>query len=298
MTIRTRKLTIPTLMIALLASLALAQTAGAAAPPQKFYVSLGDSYAAGYQPGLGTTRNGFVYQVPGLVKSRGYNLKVVNFACAGATTTSLMQQVGCVKAALGPDSRPYPTDTQIGAATKFIKANRSKIGLITVSIGGNDVTACARGAADPVTCVGAATTGVNTNVTAAAKALRAAAGPKVKIVGTTYPDVVLGAWVNPGSDGAKNLANLSIIAFKSLINPALTKAYAAGKGSLVDVTAATGAYGDMTVFNTLAPYGSIPKPVADVCKISFYCDKGDIHLTTKGYGIIAKLVAGQMPKLK
>ena len=293
-----RTLTIPTLMIALLAALSLSQAASAAKPQHKLYVSLGDSYAAGYQPGLGTTRNGFVYQVPALVKSRGYNLKVVNFACAGATTTSLLQQVGCPKAALGPDSRPYPTDTQIGAATKFIKANRSKIALITVSISGNDVTACARGAADPVTCVAAATTGVNTNVTAAAKALRAAAGPKVKIVGTTYPDVVLGAWVNPGTDAAKSLAGLSIIAFKSLINPALTKAYAAGNGSLVDVTAATGAYGSMDVFNTLAPYGSIPKPVADVCKISFYCDKTDIHLTTKGYGIIAKLVAGQMPKLK
>ena len=277
-----RTLTIPTLMIALLAALSLSQAASAAKPQHKLYVSLGDSYAAGYQPGLGTTRNGFVYQVPALVKSRGYNLKVVNFACAGATTTSLLQQVGCPKAALGPDSRPYPTDTQIGAATKFIKANRSKIALITVSISGNDVTACARGAADPVTCVAAATTGVNTNVTAAAKALRAAAGPKV----------------NPGTDAAKSLAGLSIIAFKSLINPALTKAYAAGNGSLVDVTAATGAYGSMDVFNTLAPYGSIPKPVADVCKISFYCDKTDIHLTTKGYGIIAKLVAGQMPKLK
>ena len=296
MNIRTRKLTIPTLMIALLAVLAAAPTANAA-KPQKLYVSLGDSYAVGYQPGIGSTRNGFVYQVPGLVKSRGYNLKVVNFGCGGATTKSLREQVGCNKDALGPGAAPYPGKTQIAAATKFIKANRSKIALITVSIGGNDVTACAR-AAEAIPCVAAATEAVNTNVTATAKALRAAAGPKPKIVGTTYPDVVLGAWVNPGGESAKNLAGLSVIAFKSFINPELKKAYASGKGSFVDVTAATGAYGDLTVFETLAPYGSIPKPVADVCKISYYCDKGDIHLRTSGYKIIAKMVAAELPRVK
>ncbi len=295
MTICTRRLTFPALLIALLAALSAAPNADAAS--QQLYVSLGDSYAVGYQPGLGPTRNGFVYQVPGLVKSRGYNLKVVNFGCGGATTKSLIKQVGCNRRALGPGAKPYPKQTQLAAATKFIKANRSKIALITVSIGGNDVTACAKSAA-PIDCVVAVTAGINKNVTAAAKALRAAAGAKPKIVGTTYPDVLLGAWVNPGGDGAKNLANLSVIAFKSLINPALKKAYGSVKGSLVDVTAATGAYGSMTVFEKLAPYGSIPKPVADVCKISYYCDKGDIHLRTSGYRIIAKLVAGELPKRK
>jgi lysophospholipase L1-like esterase len=293
---RARKLTVPALMVALLAVLAAAPTANAA-KPQKLYVSLGDSYAVGYQPGRGSTRNGFVYQVPGLVKSRGYNLKVVNFGCGGATTKSLMEQVGCNKNALGPGAAPYPGKTQIAAATKFIKANRSKIALITVSIGGNDVTACAR-AAEAIPCVAAATEAVNTNVTATAKALRAAAGPKPKIVGTTYPDVVLGAWVNPGGESAKSLAGLSVIAFKELINPALKKAYASGKGSFVDVTAATGAYGDLTVFETLAPYGSIPKPVADVCRISYYCDKADIHLRTPGYKIIAKMVAAELPRVR
>src|SRR3954464_9908496 len=38
-------------------------------PPKQFYVSLGDSYATGYQPtaqGVGkNTRHGFAYQVPG-----------------------------------------------------------------------------------------------------------------------------------------------------------------------------------------------------------------------------------------
>lgn len=42
--------------------------AAEAAPPKRLYVSLGDSYASGYQPsavGPGrNSRNGFAYQVP------------------------------------------------------------------------------------------------------------------------------------------------------------------------------------------------------------------------------------------
>lgn len=297
MTIRSRRLTLPVLLVALTAGLVAAPASNAAAAKQKYYVALGDSYAVGYQPGKGSTRNGYVYQVPGLVKSRGYNLKIVNFGCGGATTTSLIKQKGCNKDALGPGAAPYPKQTQVAAATKFIRAHRSEVALITVSIGGNDVTACAR-EAKAIPCVGRATTGIKENVAAAAKALRAAAGPKPKLIGTTYPDVVLGAWVHPGGAAAESLAKLSVIAFKSLINPSLVTAYGKGKGSLVDVTTATGGYGSMSVFETLAPYGSIPKPVADVCRISYYCDLGDIHLNTAGYRVVAELVADKFVSKK
>ncbi|CAB5032698.1 unannotated protein [freshwater metagenome] len=296
MTNRNCRLSATALMITLLAALAVAPTASAATP-KKFYVSLGDSYAVGFQPGVGSTRNGFVDQLPGLAKSRGYNLKVVNFGCAGASSEAMMAQVGCNKKALAIGATPYPKQTQLAAATKFIKANRSKVALITVAIGGHDVTSCVS-AADTIGCVIAATAAISTNVTAAAKALRAAAGPKTKIVGTTYFDSVLGAWVKPGGAGGKSLAELSVVAFQSLINPALKKAYVSSKSSFIDVTAATGAYGDLKVFENFAPYGLIPKPVADMCRLSYYCDKGDIHLRTPGYKIIAKMVAAELPRLK
>lgn len=273
--------------------LALAPAANAAPKPQ-LYVSLGDSYASGYQPDVGNTKAGFVYQVPGLAKQRGYNLKVVNFGCGGATTKSLIYTKGCPKAALGPGAKSYKT-TQLKAATKFIKANRKRIALITVSIGGNDVTSCVK-SADPITCVGEATNTIKANVSLTAEQLRLAAGPKPLMVGITYPDVVLGAWVNPGTDSSKSLANLSVLAFQSLINPALKESYAKGDGRFVDVTAATGAYGDMSVFESLDPYGSIPKPVADVCKITWYCSKGDIHANRDGYAVIARMVSEQLPQ--
>ena len=285
-----------TACVAALGALAIvpaAQAQGSAKGSTKYYVSLGDSYASGYQPGKGNTKEGFVYQVPALAKKRGYNLKVVNFGCGGATTKSMMTRLGCPRAALGPGAKPF-RKTQIAAAVDFIRANREKVALITVSISGNDVTKCVR-AKDPIACVGAAQAAIKANVGNAARQLREAGGAGPVLVGTTYPDVVLGAWVRPGGAGARELAGLSVLAFQSLINPTLKDSYAEGGGSFVDVTAATGAYGDMSVMEKLSPYGSIPKPVADVCRVSWYCKKRDIHANKAGYRIIAEMVAAELP---
>lgn len=281
--------------IALLAACALTGAlavvpAAQAKAPTMYYVSLGDSYASGYQPDKGNTKEGFVYQVPALARKRGYNLKVVNFGCGGATVTSMMEQVGCAKEALGPGAKPYDK-TQIAAATDFIRANRKKVALITVSISGNDVTKCVK-AEKPVACVQAATEEIKGTVGEAAKRLRSAAGGKPVLVGTTYPDVVLGAWVR----GNQQIAELSVAAFQNFINPMLKSSYAQGRGKFVDVTAETGAYGDLKEMTTLSPYGSIPKPVADVCRVSWYCEKGDIHANKAGYAIIARMVAAQLPR--
>jgi lysophospholipase L1-like esterase len=168
------------------------------------------------------------------------------------------------------------------------------VALVTVSIGGNDVTACARAGSDPVACVAGAVDGIKANVGKLAKQLRSAAGPDVRIVGTTYPDVILGQWVRPPVN--QDLARLSVVAFKSLINPALKDVYGSVKGRLVDVTKATGAYGSLDEMTTLAPYGQIPVPVAKVCTLTWYCSDGDIHSRKSGYGVIADLIVGTLPR--
>ena len=103
--------------------------------------------------------------------------------------------------------------------------------------------------ANPIACVGTAVQDITTNVTTLAGDLRTAAGPKVPIIGSTYPDVILGSYVypmHPAPPATISLAKVSVTAFKALINPALSKGYASAKGSLVDVTAASGAYGPLT----------------------------------------------------
>lgn len=263
---------------------------------RRLYVSLGDSYASGYEAtgkrAGRNSRNGFAYQLPAAARKRGHDLELVNFACGGATTTSILRAQGCAVRARALGGVAY-TSTQVAAAERFLRAHRGRVALITVSIGGNDVARCAV-AADPVRCVGAAAARIRRNVTRLSRRLRRAAGPKARIVGITYPDVILGEWLK--GDGGKLLASLSTLAFRSVLNPALKDAYAAGRGSFADVTAATGAYGSMEETIQVAGYGVLPKPVAMVCRLTSYCAYGDIHANRAGYRLIANLVARQLPR--
>jgi len=288
------------LVVAVLATVALAPGAASAAPrAEQLYVSLGDSYASGYQPGVvpsedGNTRNGFAYQVPALAANRGYRLRLVNFGCGGATTTSIISSKGCPPRALGPGGRSYPGQSQLAAAEGFLRKNRQRTGLVTVSIGGNDITACVR-APDPVGCVVAGVAVIEKNVSVVARRLRRAAGPRARIVGITYPDVILGLWVN-GDQASRDLASLSVFAFRSLINPALKRAYAKGDARFVDVTRASGAYTPFEQVTTLQPYGTVPVAVARACELSYFCAQADIHARTDGYALIARLVAAELPR--
>jgi lysophospholipase L1-like esterase len=295
----TGKRSLALVLCAAIVALALAPAhAGATPPTRQLYVSLGDSYASGYQPtGVGqggNTRNGFAYQVPSVAAPRGYRLELVNFGCAGATTNSLIEAKGCAPQALGPGGRAYPNRTQLAAASRFLRRNRKRTALVTVSIGGNNVTACVS-SPDPVACVAAAVVEIREDVTRIARRLRRAAGPKVRIVGTTYPDVILGAWVN-GDAASRNSAALSVVAFRSLINPTLKEAYASARGRFVDVTAASGAYIPFDQLTTLFPYGSVPVAVARACELTYFCAFRDIHARTDGYRLIADLVARQLPR--
>jgi lysophospholipase L1-like esterase len=273
---------------ALLLALAVPGVAQAKKKPS-YYVSLGDSYAAGYQPNIGTSRAGFAYQLVGQARERGYKLKLVNFGCGGETTESILKRTKKC-AGLGPGGAKYAGKTQVAAATKFISKHRGHIGLITVSIGGNDVTFCAK-QPDPVACVGPALDKVKANGKTLMKRLRKAAGKKTRIVGMTYPDVLLGQWVR----GNQDLAKLSLVAFQSLLNPALKDIYESYGAKFVDVTTATGAYTPLEQTTTLAPYGDIPVAVANVCELTWYCELGDIHPRKGGYTQIAQLIAATLP---
>jgi lysophospholipase L1-like esterase len=273
--------------------LALALPAQAAAGERTFYVSLGDSYAAGYQPKLRLedwNKKGYANQLVRIARRRGHDFELVNFACGGETTASFLERKGSCGA--GPRYR----STQARAATRFLRRNRGDVGLVTVSLGGNDVLSCAGGGvADPVGCVAEAIQQVESNLTRIMRRVREAAGPRVRIVGITYPDVVLARWLT-GQQADQDFARLSLVAFRDIINPTLRKAYRAVRGRFVDVTAATGAYDPLEETTTLEPYGVIPKPVAEVCRLTHMCARGDIHANTRGYRVIAELIAATLPR--
>lgn len=283
---------------ALAAALALPSAAGAAAE-RTLYVSIGDSYAAGYQPPSegrsgGYTGKGFADQLTPLARRAGHpGLRLVNFGCGGETSGSLINSGGpdCTRGA-GPGTS-YRGSSQLTAAERFLRRNRRRVAFVTVSIGGNDVTSCARGGGDPVPCVVAAVKRIDRNVRTAMRRIRGATGARVPIIGVTYPDVILGQWLE-GTQAARDLASLSTVAFKQLINPALKKAYASRRGRFVDVTARTGAYTPLDQTVDDPRYGVIPVAVARVCDLTWFCALGDIHANDKGYRRIAKLVLAEL----
>ena len=299
--------------VGLVAVPAVSQAAKPAKPPPLFYLSLGDSYAQGYQTPTLDNGPGFTDKV-----AKKDHMILENFGCGGATTTSLMSAIGCSKSQEVSHAVTYPTATQEGAALAFIAANPGRIGLITVSIGGNDVTTCAK-ASNPIPCVLSASTTIKSNVDQLVSDLNTALtanGDTAKLVGLTYPDVILGDDVFPVGSTNPALAALSIVAFDSLINPTLSAAYTSVPyGSFVNVTTAsyvkgylsapkgddtgswnttTGAYtGPTTKFK---PFGSaVPTSVAEVCKLTYYCSiNGDIHPNTKGYSFITSLILADL----
>jgi lysophospholipase L1-like esterase len=273
-----------------LSSACLAGCGSSSPPPVRYYVSIGDSYSIGYQPSpVAGPTSGYT-----AVVANSAHLKLENFGCGGATTTSILDSKGCIAPA-ATDAVAYPAESQAAAAVAFITKHRADIGLITVTISGNDITKCAA-AANPVSCVVSAIATIRTNVEILASEMRKAAGPDVPLIGLTYPDVILGSWVYPPGNPSHQLATLSVFAFKTLLNPALAEAYGHAGGRFVDITAATDGYVPLSKTVTLAPYGTIPVSVAHVCELTWYCSLGNIHAKSVGYAFIGDQILAAYSK--
>ncbi|MGM1061318.1 GDSL-type esterase/lipase family protein [Saccharothrix sp. Mg75] len=261
------------------------------APPtpsgERVYVSLGDSYATGYRPAAdgapaGSSEDGFAH----LVADRA-DLRLVNLACSGATSAQLRGEPGCSPANRAAGA-PDPAGTQLDAAVRELRENRGRVGLVTVVIGGNDLAPCAR-ASDILTCASKAVADVRANLAAVLPALRDAAGD-APIVGLTYPDVFLGAWVSREFPNGQDLARLSVSLFRDFFNSALKAEYEKVGATFVDVTAETGGYGPLTETTQDPTWGEVPTPVARVCELTYFCDLTDVHPTPEGHEAIAEAV--------
>jgi lysophospholipase L1-like esterase len=277
-------------------------------------LSLGDSYSVGYQTPAVQDGPGYTDEV-----AEREHLQLENFGCGGATTTSLVATIGCKGSQEAGHAVRYPSTTQEQAALHFIAEHPKQIGLITISIGGNDVTDCANAPAGAIGCVLAAKNTILTNVDKLVTDLNTALtkdGDTAKLVGLTYPDVILGDDVYPVGATDPTLAALSVTAFDSLINPTLRAAYTSvPNGSFVNVTSApyvkgsiaatagddTGSWNDSTGVYTgpttrLRPFGrSVPESVAEVCHLTYYCSiSDDIHPDSEGYTFITSLILADL----
>ncbi|MFD7659594.1 GDSL-type esterase/lipase family protein [Actinosynnema sp. NPDC059797] len=266
-------------------------TTGDAPPAERVHVSLGDSYATGYRPADAGGPEGSAPGFADLVAERS-GLRLLNFACSGATSAELRTEAGCAPAARALDAPDPGTRTQLDAAVQALREHEGRVGLVTVVIGGNDLAPCAR-AEEPVACATGAVAEVRSNLAATLPVLREAAGD-APIVGLTYPDVFLGAWVNTAFPNGQDLARLSVSLFRDFFNNALKAEYEKAGVRFVDITEATGGYGSLGEVTLDPTYGSIPTSVARVCALTYFCRYADVHPTPEGHREIADAVLAAM----
>ncbi|TMG54473.1 MAG: SGNH/GDSL hydrolase family protein [Chloroflexi bacterium] len=131
-------------LLAVVCALALgmfvpASTVAASAAPL-YYLSLGDSLAAGTQPGHFSTTEGYTYQLYAHLRATMPTLEHVQLACPGETTTSLISGGLAYewRNPRTPDGRClYPRGSQLAEATSLLRAHRRFVTLVTTIIGMN-----------------------------------------------------------------------------------------------------------------------------------------------------------------
>jgi lysophospholipase L1-like esterase len=246
-----------------------------------YYLALGDSLAAGYQPLSPLDRtDGYVWQLHDKLSAADPKLSLENLGCGGETTGTLLHGGIC----------DYPgQDSQLAAAERFLHAHKDKVTLITVDIGGNDLNRCAReGAIDPA-CVQSALAALTVNLTEILARLRAIA-PQTPIIGMTYYNPYLAAWLT--GPAGKALAQQSI-QVSAVFNGILSSVYAGANARVADVAGAFSST-DLVTQVPLPGVGLVPLPVARICMWTWMCAKTDIHANTTGYAVIADAYLAQV----
>ena len=265
---------------------ALAKSRGApTAPKPTYYLSLGDSLAAGAQPNASgatvPTSKGYADFLYAIERHQIKQLKLEKLGCLGETTASMLK---------GGKFCHYK-GTQLADAVKFINAH--KVSLITLDIGANNVDGCAKyTGAKLLSCVGNGRKTLNADLPKIVKRLRKAAGAKVQIAGMTLYDPFLAYYFDPPP--RNSLASASVGLARTLSDD-LTIAFKVQKLRIADVAGAFDTYTPFTTTTALAGHGSVPLAVAKICQLTWMCAPAprgpNIHGNASGYQTIARVFA-------
>ena len=238
------------------------------------YLALGDSLAAGYQPGVGDDRTGgYVGGVlAGLQAQRPDDeVTLVNLGCSGETTTTLLQGGRCA----------YPEGSQLKAALAALASPGPPVDVITVDVGANDLTGCASPSGVDQSCAEGAVASVTGNLATALGQLRGAA-PSARIVVLDYYDPFLATWTL-GQNG-QQLAQASAVSTKAL-NAAIA-GVAQGVQAQVAPVSELFATDDFTI----GAGQTLPRNVELICARTWMCERSDIHTNDAGYEVLTQAV--------
>jgi hypothetical protein len=231
----------------------------AVATAKRFYLSLGDSLGYGIPSGAGYTD-----VVGERLREARPRMRTVNYSCPGESTTSFISG-GCPWP--GPLHDAY-SGSQLDAAVAFLRAHRGRVGPITLSLWGNDVTALVRSCAGDLECVEreapAAIRAFSANLTLIMGRLLAAA-PDADIVVTGTVNINVGYF--PQTDPLYDRLN------REIANVARHS-----RAEFADT---------FQVFN---PQGDVAVETATICRLTLICSHGDSHPSEEGYRAIAALI--------
>ena len=268
---------------------ALAASSDSKAPV--YYLSLGDSLAAGDQPTLPFGQNfgdeGYADQLYAIEHAKIPNLQLVKLGCGGESTASMITAVPTL-AVPGVGPVPYegrgdhyfcsfPHGSQLAEAVNFLDAHRGFVSFVTLDLGAGDIFALGDVAGQAQ---------IRANLPVILSALRDAAGPGVPIIGMNYYDAFLVVWFSDHS--ALRAEALSAVDLSTV----LASIYTAAGDPVADVTSAF----STTDFTRV---GGIPLDVLRICQWTWMCASPplgpDIHPNTAGYGVIAQAFENALP---
>jgi lysophospholipase L1-like esterase len=286
------RLRLAALSVALLAAVAGAIPAAASSSeqqtePGKYYLSLGDSLAFGFQqakfnalfPGEDPAgfNTGYANDFAALLRSIRHGVRLLNYGCPGETTVTFMN---------GPCPYPfalhnaYSQPSQLATAVAFLGSHRNQVNPITIDLGSNDALALLRSCGMPpispsgIACVGPQVSGlvtqIRTNLTTIIAALHKASPKSEIIVLDLYNPLVA---LDSAQDG------FASDALAGAVNAGIALAATTRGARLADV------------FTTFNPGGATnpgnPVELATICTLTAICTALDVHATDAGYTLMA-----------
>ncbi len=194
--------------------------------------------------------------------------QVVDAACSGATTRSLIVSRPCSTA----PGVSLAGKSQIAAAMTFLKRNRGSVALVTIDIGGNDFLQCVAISTGSINakCITRVERGVHKRLSSILRKLRNAAGPSVPIIGMNYYDPFLGDWVGGGSLQNAAIQSVSTV---DTIDSFLGSIYGRSSDKFADVESAFRTTDLTDVVSS--PWGQVPVAVNNACSwLDIGCSPG------------------------
>jgi len=253
---------------------------------------LGDSLSQGVQqdPATGEsvpTNEGYADQLFAALQPQFPNLQLVKLGCPGETTTTMVNGGIC---------DTYTSGSQLTDATQFLVDNKDNILLVTIDIGSNDVlqSGCLD-ITDPAqqqACFQKTFAGIGSNLSLIASTLFEAADGVFPVIGMTYYNPFLNAWLLGPPQGpaiAQATAALQTV-FNQQV---LSAVYALNGFPVADVATSFKSDDFTTMVPFPPPFNMVPINVALICQWTYLCPnpasglEPNVHANAAGYKVIA-----------